>query len=272
MTWLRALTKAKQHGSYPRCLLLTEGERGAVADCLTRLVDLTDIRVEAAHLMPRGLPIRTPDGGWDTTPTREARVDRDPGFLSAEQREAVRAWWLAVPKNANTPNWDIACTCTICGKPGLLFVEAKAHASELHAAGKKEPSSSNGRLNHRRIGCAIAQANAGLDAALPGWALSRDSHYQLANRFAWAWKIASLGVPVVLVWLGFLQADEMSDQGTPFGDAKQWIARVINHSQGCVPAAVWDQCLDIGGTPLIPLIRSKRIDLPEWPGFRRRNG
>jgi crotonobetainyl-CoA:carnitine CoA-transferase CaiB-like acyl-CoA transferase len=34
---------------------------------------------------------------------------------------------------------------------------------------------------------------------LPGWSLSVDSHYQICNRFAWAWKIASLGVPVVLI-------------------------------------------------------------------------
>jgi len=41
------------------------------------------------------------------------------------------------------------------------------------------------------------------------WQLSRDSLYQLANRFAWAWKIASLGVPVALVYLGFIAADQM---------------------------------------------------------------
>ena len=65
------------------------------------------------------------------------------------------------------------------------------------------------KANHNQIGDAIQQANHGLEPLLPGWDLSRDSHYQLSNRFAWSWKIASMGVPVVLVYLGFLNADEM---------------------------------------------------------------
>ena len=28
----------------------------------------------------------------------------------------------------------------------------------------------------------------------------------MSNRFAWAWKLADLGVPVVLVYLGFFRA------------------------------------------------------------------
>src|ERR1041385_5973478 len=65
----------------------------------------------------------------------------------------------------------------------LVLVEAKAHANELKPIGKPP-----GNLqNHDRIALAISDANMGLAAALPGWQLSRDSHYQIANRFAWAW-------------------------------------------------------------------------------------
>ena len=60
------------------------------------------------------------------------------------------------------------------------------------------------------------------NAALPGWHLSRDTHYQLTNRFAWAWTIAMLGVPVVLIYLGFLQANDMRDEGAPFVSAADW--------------------------------------------------
>ena len=38
----------------------------------------------------------------------------------------------------------------------------------------------------------------------------------MSNRFAWAWKLASSSVPVVLIYLGFLRADEMRDKGKPF--------------------------------------------------------
>jgi hypothetical protein len=73
----------------------------------------------------------------------------------------------------------------------------------------------NGLRNHDKIGSAIRQANTNLNLISPGWNLSGDLHYQLSNRFAWSWKLASLGIPVVLVYLGFLNANDMSDQGHP---------------------------------------------------------
>jgi hypothetical protein len=68
---------------------------------------------------------------------------------------------------------------------------------------------------------------------MDGWTLSRDSHYQLTNRFAWAWKLASMGVPVVLGYLGFQGAAEMKDREnrsliTPTGHALTWnIPRIL---------------------------------------------
>jgi hypothetical protein len=41
------------------------------------------------------------------------------------------------------------------------------------------------------------------------WALSRDWCYQMSNRFAWAWKLAEFGKPVILIYRGFLAYDEM---------------------------------------------------------------
>lgn len=51
------------------------------------------------------------------------------------------------------------------------------------------------------------------------WAISRDSRYQKSNRFAWACKLAGLGLPVVLMYLGFVRADEMRDRRAPLADA-----------------------------------------------------
>jgi hypothetical protein len=101
-----------------------------------------------------------------------------------------------------------------------------------------------------------------LDAGLT-WALSRDWNYQMSNRLAWALKLTDLGVPVVLVYLGFLCANEMSDHGKPLFDASDWQNVVKRHSQVLFPEAVWDQRWICRGQPLIPLIRSLYLPLDE---------
>ena len=103
----------------------------------------------------------------------------------------------------------------------------------------------------------MAESNAGLNAVLPGFSLSIDSHYQLSNRFAWSQKIASLGVPVVLVYLGFLNAGDMAHRGREtFDSASAWEAAVHNYARGIVPELAWERRLDIGGKIVAPLIRA----------------
>lgn len=100
-------------------------------------------------------------------------------------QQQLRDWWLAVPKRANTPNWDLASTCRIEGRQGLLLVEAKAHTKELSYDGKRTPDTENGRRNRKRIGSAIEEANADLEHVTgESWGISRDACYQLSNRFA----------------------------------------------------------------------------------------
>jgi len=197
--------------------------------------------------------------GWDFP--HEARLGEANALgLTADLREALLAWWLVHRRRANTPNWDVTATCLIDGKAGLLLVEAKAHHGELRSAmGAKPPGNA---ANHERIASAVSDANAGLDATLPGWRLSTHSHYQLSNRFAWAWKLASLGVPVVLVYLGFLHAGEMATSASPtFETDADWRSTVLAHAGGYVPNQAWDQKIRIAGTSIIPLIRSLRLDL-----------
>lgn len=142
------------------------------------------------------------------------------------------------------------------------MIEAKAHDRELfkEETGRKNlkaPVTVGARRNLLRIDWAIRDASVALaaDTGLP-WALSRDWNYQMSNRFAWAWKLTDLGLPVVLVYLGLLNASEMCDQGKPLADAGDWRSVVKRHSKALFPSTVWDQSWLCGGVPFIPLIRS----------------
>jgi hypothetical protein len=256
MKRLGALPQNRSRGSFPRSLLLMEGDRASVANRLTKLVGLPDVRIEETdYWMPS--PVRNAFGEWDLNSIEETKLGESKGFLSNEQRKRVTDWWLALPKGANTPNWDIASTCTIGEKHGLLLVEAKAHNTELKKEGKlrDENASAGSIANHEQIGRAIADASAGLKEAMQDWDLSRDSHYQLSNRFAWAWKLASMDVPVVLVYLGFLCATEVIDLGEPFVDCADWSRVVLKHSRNIVPERAWGRDIRVGSVTIKPLIR-----------------
>lgn len=241
------LMEDRLRGSLLRCLTLTGLPADQVADCFTTLASPSGARISqySDFWKPRGL-----------SAYKETTLMETDKFLSQENRNALIDWWLIKVRGARLPNWDIASTCTIGGKRGLLFVEAKAHNKELPEAGKSAPTSSNGKLNHEQISRAIAEANAGLSVVIEGWKLSYDLHYQLCNRFAWSWKIASLGVPVVLVYLGFLKAEEMRDQGQPFDSALAWENSLRTHAKGIVPDEAWGNMFDINGTPAWFLIKS----------------
>lgn len=270
MTWIEELNSRKRgKGSLPRCLLMMHGERAAVAARLNEMVAMSHVKVSPDDAMwaPRGIPVQRGNGTWDLGLTREARLGEADGYLTHQQRLFVTQWWLKVIKRSNTPNWDIASTCTIDGRPGLLLVEAKAHEVELSSGGRGKllgpKASANSRANHDQIGCAIASARVGLqNATSSSWAISRDTHYQMSNRFAWAWKLASMGLPVALIYLGFLNANEMSK---PFGSHEAWEKAVYRHSDGTVPAAAWNLPIVIARTPIFARIRSITMDLPVPP-------
>ncbi|MDO8588849.1 MAG: hypothetical protein Q7T82_17605 [Armatimonadota bacterium] len=203
-----------------------------------------------------------PDGFTDVTEARLDTADRlipDKGV-----RDDLLNWWLAVPAYANTPNWDIASTCTIGGRKGLLLVEAKAHDMELimAMAGKStEADGDNSHRNHSQIGNCIKDASMALSSATgASWTLSRDRNYQMSNRFAWCWKLTELGISVILVYLGFLRAEEMRTSGTkpqtPLANSDHWAALVKDHSSSLFPIEIWNKELKLGGQSFIPLIRT----------------
>ena len=63
----------------------------------------------------------------------------------------------------------------------------------------------------------------------------------------------------MLGYLGFLCAEEMSDQGQPFKDAKAWERYLLYHANGLVPNNAWEKRLLIGKTPIWFLIKSMEL-------------
>lgn len=264
MSWFRQLDNHR--GSQPRCVLMVKGNREEVASRLTRMVNLPDVVVSLSdRWMPYGKPVRR-NGSWDKTPAQEVELDKSNDLVCREVQLQLKTWWLAVPgrgKGTRTPNWDIASTCTIMDKPGLLLIEAKAHSNELDPDGKllRSNASPNSIKNHERIGLEIAEAAAQFQQATgKRWDISRDHHSQLSNRFAWSWKLASLGIPVVLVYLGFLNAQDMVDGGPLFRSEAEWTSTLKDHCLGAVDEACWGEWVDFDGVPFIALIRG--IDQP----------
>lgn len=262
MGWSKQLGKDSR-GSRPRCVLLVDGDKESVAARLTQLVGVDGVTVTGDDLwMPSGKPVQKGDGSWDATPADEVELDKSTDLLPHPTRSELTNWWLAVSENdPRTPNWDLASTCTVRGKKGLLLVEAKAHWNELarSSEGKRlrKPASAGTLANHEKIGQAIEEAAIGLRSATGGsWRIARDSHYQLSNRFAWSWKLASLGVPVVLVYLGFLYATDIAKGGNLFHSEEHWERVVKGHCEGVVDNSCWGTRLDVDGVSLIPLIRA----------------
>ena len=163
-------------------------------------------------------------------------------------------------RKAEHPKLGHRVNATIGGKPGFLLVEAKAHelrARRNEEAGKRlDTNPSSGTLrNHEQIGERINAASLALARETKRkWALSRDSHYQMSNRFAWAWKLTEMGYPVVLVYLGFLGANEMGLGA--FANDGTWTRRVMEHSSTLFPAEIWNRPWDLHGQAFFPLIRS----------------
>jgi len=254
------LNRNQQKGSKPRCHLLLSGAKAAVARRLTTLIaPFGEVTAENSWM---------PDG---FTCCQEAQLTTAERIISDQHlRDSLLNWWLAVPgvSKPTTPNWDIASTCKIDGEPGILLIEAKAHDAELRNEERGKPLgkedgkgvATETRRNHVSIGACIQEASLALsgETGLP-WALSRDWNYQMANRFAWAWKLTELGKPVILVYLGFLGCEEMP---IPIRNEQHWRELVEDHSRTLFPREVWNKSWTVHGHVLIPLIRvyDQRLD------------
>ena len=257
---LKKLPSNRQKGSKPRCHWLTHGTREQVAKRLTKLVRPWGTVSADNCWMPEGF-----------CDIEEAQLHKATKLLPQEYCEELRDWWLAEPSECSkTPEFDIACTCTINGTEGILLVEAKAHSAEL----KVEDEAKGSDKNRKRISGRIEEANATLsDLTEPGWALTHKCRYQLANRFAWSAKLTELGYHVILIYLGFIEAEEMRSEQTrwgppriPFSCHSEWESGVFSYSEPSIPSSIWNNQWPIHDRILVPRILSCRIqyDAPVW--------
>ncbi len=76
--------------------------------------------------------------------------------------------------------------------------------------------------HHDKIGDAISEARGALSNFCSDIAISREDHYQLSNRIAYTWKLASLGIPTILLYLGFTNDPAWISVRDHFDSKQQW--------------------------------------------------
>lgn len=147
-----------------------------------------------------------------------------------------RRWWIAY--KGSRPTWDLVSHIEVDGKPGLLLVEAKAHFDEMDEKNTKSPADlKNERsvANDLSIRLRLAESNLALtQMGLGEFHLSADHDYQLSNRVAYLHKIASDGVPAVLMYLGWIESPDWLTDAFP--DSSAWERAVKTHFTRVGPA------------------------------------
>src|SRR3974390_960405 len=74
------------------------------------------------------------------------------------------------------------------------------------------------------------EANFALRRNIPGVFLSRDVSYQFSNRVAFAWKLASLGIPTILIYLGFIGDEPIAGESDYFQTPGDWQSAFARHT------------------------------------------
>lgn len=264
-----------EKGSKYRCLLATSIAPPKIHRFLEDICRPLQVTVTGNdEYFPKGFKrakelILTSDNAKDFFEKQFTGIDF--GHLKTEIKDK---WWLTPEKGGNTPNWDLVSSCTLedgSEKPpkALIIVEAKAHKGELDKSGKKLKSdaSADSKANHESIKKAIEEANDGLNKAYGSkrFDISIDKCYQLSNRFAFAWKLAELKIPVILVYLGFINATEMDNY---FDDYDDWKEALLKHSKGIIPEEVWNNGpIKIDKTPIHPIC--KIVDIQAVPHIEK---
>lgn len=171
-------------------------------------------------------------------PDESKLFDAASPFLSGDDKTRLGKWWLAHPGIANIPNWDlIVAASTSANVPALVLVEAKAHATEFDCKSKpvskrKTPvAQKRTDENHEQIGHAIAEAARALANFHSRIKFDRNHCYQLSNRIAMGWKLASMGIANTLVFLGFTGDREIDREGKYFADDKHWQEAFANYAK-----------------------------------------
>ena len=237
------LTEAQAAGS--RMQVLDWLDSGLFTPSINDMVRQTEFFVPlSGKRMPKG---------WHA-PT-EARLGKECETLIEDGlNSTILNWWLAVVPGANIPNWDLACEALYRGnRPALVLAEAKAHVKEFTdgrgGGGADNPD------NRARIQQAITEAATALQVHAAGVNISYDKWYQFSNRVAFAWKLASHGIPTVLLYLGF--AGDHGISNVPLRDDNHWRETVLSNTEGVFPRSLWERGIDCGAAPLWLMIRSR---------------
>jgi hypothetical protein len=213
-------------------------------------------------LAPQGFSVATDATrmpiGWKQ-PKESRLFDNASPFLDPGRKDTLRRWWLA--HEGNTPNWDLIVRAESRNGPALLLVEAKAKVSEFDWKAKpllyrSEDLEARERTtdNHRQIGRAIDEASNALSSQ--GICISCEHHYQLSNRIAMARKLASLGIPNTLVFLGFTGDREIAREGDYFADDDHWRRAFTEYLKGVLPVDLLEKDISSGAASFRVLSRS----------------
>lgn len=182
--------------------------------------------------------------------------------INKELAKEAKSWWIEY--GSQTPHWDLISTCTINGKKGILLVEAKAHFGELNKESKGKPFDSKNvtaksTANQIRIKNAIEQAKNKINNTIAPdrISISIDKYYQLSNRLAHAWWLANEGIPVVLMYLGFLDCHDMNDgKYKLLNSQEEWEDCFLKHAEQVGVDSVIDKWVDCGKSNFITICRS----------------
>ena len=266
-----------RYASRRRIVELTSAPNAVVAEALSTLIDGYGTVAPSSMWSPRGKTSSSP-----------IRLDESQGFLkNPSHKTALHDWWIGDEKDedvagvqrrmygasrtpARMPIFDLMSTLE---NDGMLLVSAAAHIGEL-----------NSDHSHQREKTILPQIKRALEEASAGWnqmltahadsfgfklshrvKLSTDSHYRLSWHFALAWKLAQLGVPVVLLYLGFLDATELEPDGRlTFTDHAMWEKCVFEKTSKPLPEEIWDAEFQVpNGAKISVLRRTMLLDLPE---------
>jgi hypothetical protein len=76
--------------------------------------------------------------------------------------------------------------------------------------------------HHDEIGNAVSEARGALSNICANISISRDNHYQLSNRIAYTWKLASMGIPTIMLYIGFINDPAWISARDHFESKQQW--------------------------------------------------
>ena len=156
-------------------------------------------------------------------------------------------------------------------KPSHRKAESLGHSCSLHAIERRLfvsdtdvedlPESVKmligGRSDSRQT--SVDEMRQALDQLVPSVGISRDSHYQLANRVAYAWKLASLGIPNVLVYLGFIGDVGIDDVGPHFESEDRWQRVFESYTSPVLPYVFVGQALACGPATMQLIVRWRDV-------------